>query len=103
MATPRSLDVGVAAEQLQGDLLAAVADGEVDLAEPALADAALDRVAVERPLPGTVGEPHVDRPSLGAVRRRFIRTVSYSPIGHLDLAENPFAGQQPIRCPIQKL
>ena len=51
-------DVGVAAEELERDFLAAVADGEVDLAEPALADAALDRVAVERSLPGAVGELH---------------------------------------------
>jgi hypothetical protein len=43
------LDVEVVAHQLQGDFLAAVADGEVDLAEAAAADAPLDGVAVERP------------------------------------------------------
>ena len=50
------LDVAVAAHQLEGDFLAAVADGEVDLAEAAAADAALERVAVQGPLSGTVGE-----------------------------------------------
>ena len=52
------LDVEVAADQLEGDFLAAVADGEVDLAEAAAADAALEGVAVQGPLSGTVGELH---------------------------------------------
>ena len=51
------LDVEVAADQLQGDFLAGVAGGVVDLAEPAVADAALDRVAVQRPRPAGIGEP----------------------------------------------
>ena len=50
------LGVGVAAEKLEGDLLAPIGDREVDLAEAALADAALEGVAVKRPLPGAVGE-----------------------------------------------
>src|SRR5581483_11534485 len=52
------LDVRVTAEELQRHLLAAVGDGEVDLAEAALADPALDGVPVQRPLAGPVGEPH---------------------------------------------
>ena len=57
------LDLGVAADQLEGHFLAAVADGEVDLAEAAAADAALERVAVQGPLSGTVGELHKLPPS----------------------------------------
>ena len=48
LADAAEFDVEVAADQLEGDFLAGVADGEVDLAEPALADAALDRVALQR-------------------------------------------------------
>ena len=58
VADAAQLGVGVAAEELERDFLAAVADGEVDLAEPALADAPLEGVAVERPLAGAVGELH---------------------------------------------
>ena len=50
------LDVVLAAHQLEGHFLAAVADGEIDLAEAAAADAALDREAIQGPLAGTVGE-----------------------------------------------
>ncbi len=60
------LDVRVAAEQLERDFLAGVADGEVDLAEPALADAAFDGEARQRPLAGAVGESHD-----GTLQRRY--------------------------------
>ncbi len=50
LADAAQLDVEVAADQLEGDFLAAVADGVVDLAEAAAADAALDRVAVQGPV-----------------------------------------------------
>src|SRR5262249_42354419 len=64
------LDVGVPARhQLQRHLLAAVADPVVDLAEAAAADAALDRVAVQRPLSRTVGEPHLSPPRETLCRR----------------------------------
>ena len=43
------LDVQVAADELEGDFLAGVAGGEIDLAEAAAADAALDGVAFQRP------------------------------------------------------
>ena len=52
------LDLRVAAHQLEGDFLAAVADGEVDLAEAAPADAALERETVQGSLSGTVDELH---------------------------------------------
>ena len=39
------LDFQIAANQLQRDFLAGVAQGVINLAEPAAADAALDRVA----------------------------------------------------------
>ena len=58
VADAAQFGVGVAAEELEGDFLAAVGDGEVDLAEPALADAPLEGVAVERSLAGAVGELH---------------------------------------------
>jgi hypothetical protein len=48
--------IGVAAEELEGDLLAAVRDREVDLPESALADTTLEGEAVERSLAGAVGE-----------------------------------------------
>ena len=61
------LGVGPAAnEQLQRDFLAAVGDGKVDLAESALAEAALDGEAVEWALAPSVGEPH--DPPLGRGR-----------------------------------
>ena len=56
MGDAAELDVGVAAEELERDFLAAIGDGEVDLAEPALADAALDGVPIQRSLAGAVGE-----------------------------------------------
>ena len=52
------LDVEVAADELERDFLAGVAGGEVDLAEAAAADAALDRVAVQRPRAAGIGEFH---------------------------------------------
>ena len=52
------LDVEVAADELERDFLAGVAGGEVDFAEAAPADAALDRVAVQRPRAAGVGEFH---------------------------------------------
>ena len=63
VADAAKLGVGAAAdEELEGDFLTAVGDGEVDLAKPALAEAALDGEAVERALAPSVGEPH-DPPS----------------------------------------
>jgi hypothetical protein len=50
--------VGVPTKELESNLLAAVADREVHLAEPALTHAAFERVAVERPLSGSVAELH---------------------------------------------
>ena len=52
------LDVEVAADPLERDFLAGVADGEIDLAEAAPADPALDRVAGQGLLPASVGEFH---------------------------------------------
>src|SRR5262249_10858548 len=43
-------------QHLERDFLAAVADGKIHLAERALANAAFEREAVERSLPGSVGE-----------------------------------------------
>ena len=51
---PRSSMSRLLADALEGDFLAAVADGEVDLAEAAAADAALDGVAVQGLLSGGV-------------------------------------------------
>src|SRR5262249_21103855 len=51
-------DVRLAAQEFERDLLAAVADGEVDLAEAAAADAALQREPVQGPRSGTVSEAH---------------------------------------------
>ena len=48
------LDIEVAADELEGDFFAGVAGGEIDFAETAPADAALDRVAIERP--GAAGD-----------------------------------------------
>ena len=52
------LDVEVAADQLERDFLAGVAGGEIDFAEAAAPDAALDRVAVQRPRAAGVREFH---------------------------------------------
>jgi hypothetical protein len=41
------LDLRVAAHQLEGDLFAAIADGEVNLAEAPSADAALQRETIQ--------------------------------------------------------
>ncbi len=54
------LDVLRTADELERHLLAAVAQRVVDFAEAAGADAALDRVTVERTLSRTVGELHGD-------------------------------------------
>ena len=56
LADAAEFDVEVAADQLQRDFLAGVADGEVDFAEAALADAALDRVAGQRTVAAGVDE-----------------------------------------------
>ena len=45
-----------AKEQFERGLFTAVGDGEVDLAEPTLAQATLDRVAIQRALAPSVGE-----------------------------------------------
>src|SRR5262249_13508569 len=52
------LDLLVVAQQLHRDLLAAIADGKVDLAEAAPADATLERVTIKRTLSRAVGESH---------------------------------------------
>ena len=52
---PAALDVEVAEDQLEGDFLAGVGRGVVDLAEAPAADGPLDRVAVERPGSRTEG------------------------------------------------
>src|SRR6516164_1614417 len=52
------LDVEVAADPFQRHLLAGVADGEVNLAEAAPANAALDRIPGQRLLPAAVCELH---------------------------------------------
>ena len=52
------LDVEVAANELERDFLAGVAGGEIDFAEAAAADAALDRVAIQRPRAAGIGEFH---------------------------------------------
>ena len=51
-ALPHAAELGVeiAADELQRDVLAGVADGVVDFAEAAAADAALDRIAGQRPV-----------------------------------------------------
>ena len=48
LADAAQLDVEVPLDVLEGDFLAGVADGEIDLAEAAAADAALDGVAFQR-------------------------------------------------------
>src|SRR5262245_21397364 len=52
------LNVEILANALESDLLAAVADAEIHLAEPAAADTALDRVPVERLLSGGIEAFH---------------------------------------------
>ena len=65
------LDLQVAANELERDLFAGVADGEIDLAEPAAADAALDRVPFERPRTAGIRKLH----------RRGPRTISLVELG----------------------
>ena len=52
------LDVEIAADELKCDFFAGVAGGEVDFAESAAPDAALDRVAIERPGASRMSEFH---------------------------------------------
>ncbi len=65
------LDVQVAADQLQGDFFAGIADGEIDLAESPAADAPLDRIALERP-----GAGGIEEAGLGPAQRRAGGAVS---------------------------
>ena len=58
LADTAQLDVQVALDAFQGDFFAGIAGGEVDLAEPADADASLDRVAVQRARSRCVYELH---------------------------------------------
>jgi hypothetical protein len=62
------LDVKVLTEQLERDFLAAVADGVIDLTEPATLDGAFDRVSVERPGVGWIAEIHGRLPCFLAAR-----------------------------------
>src|SRR5262249_44766578 len=67
VADAAELGVGAAAdEELERNFFAAVGDGEVHLAKPALAEAPLDGEAVERALAPSVGELH--GPPLGRGR-----------------------------------
>ena len=50
------LDIQIAADELERDFFAGVAGGEIDFAEAAPPDAALDRVAFQRPRAAGVGE-----------------------------------------------
>src|SRR5262249_12109887 len=52
------LDMVVAADQFEANFFPSIADGKVDLAKTATPDATLERVALERPLTGTVVELH---------------------------------------------
>src|SRR5262245_44989368 len=54
---PAQLDVPVAPDQLERDFLAGVAGGVINFAEPPVPDAALDRVAGQRPGSGSIGKP----------------------------------------------
>ena len=77
LAGAAEFDVEVAADQLQGDFLAGVAGGEVDFAEPAVADAALDGVAGQRAVAAGVDEPPrlrrtASRPALGPFRASLV-------------------------------
>ena len=65
------LDFQVAANELERDFLAGVARGEIDLAEPAAADAAFDRVAIQRPRAAGIGKLH----------RRGPRTINLVELG----------------------
>ena len=57
-ALPHAAEFGIeiAADELQGDFLAGVAGGVVDLAEAAAAHAALDGIAAQRPAPAGIQE-----------------------------------------------
>ena len=96
LADAAELDVEIAADQLQGDFLAGVADGVVDLAEAALADAALDRVALQRPRAAGVSELAQGGTRLGRVLRlrgmqvhRILTYYFYSSRWLVHLSTNP--------------
>ncbi len=54
LVTPRSSIVEIAPHEFERDLFARIAYGVVNFAEPAVADAALQRVAIKRPLAARV-------------------------------------------------
>src|SRR5262249_46283783 len=58
LANAAQVDVLMTDEAFEGDFLAAVGEPEIDLAEAARTDAALDRVAGERFVAAAVGERH---------------------------------------------
>ena len=67
-ALPHAAEFGIeiAADELQGDFLAGVAGGVVDLAEAAAAHAALDDIAAQRPATAGIQErTAAPRPGLG--------------------------------------
>src|SRR5579875_3703954 len=57
------LDLCIAPHQLEGDFFAAVADSEINFAEAAATNAALQRETIQRPLSRTVGELHTQPPT----------------------------------------
>src|SRR5207244_3985475 len=63
----------VALHQLEGDLLAAVGDGPVDLAEAAATEALFDGVALQGAVAGRVGEFHRRSSSRRRACKRFAR------------------------------
>src|SRR3954454_20516547 len=76
------LGLQVVRQELEGDFLAGVADGVIDLAEPAPMNAAADRESVNRPGIVGVGEFHGVRP--GSQRRwhgkRQVSSVTSRPV-----------------------
>ena len=73
-------DVEVVADQLERDFLAAVADGEINLAKSAAADAALDRIAGQGSGAAGIGEfqrPVARRLAIGLGGVRVHRFVSW--------------------------
>ena len=65
MLDAAQLDVEIAPDQLQRHFLAAVADGEINLAESSPPHAPLDRIARQRPIAGgklqTASKPGASR------------------------------------------
>src|SRR5262245_2101458 len=57
LADASQLDIEVPLNLLQRDFLAAVTHRVIHFAKPTGANAALDRVSIERPIAGRVGEP----------------------------------------------